>query len=319
MLQTLKYLITIRFRKIFAKDDFLAMVLFVLALSILSYFFQIRYAKHVDYLVFFAIQILVVQIDRKDIDFLKLNLNWRLLIFLEYLFLSLPVVVLLLLNGKLVSVLGFLGALFGIMFINNKKKARIIGYPFKMFNPFWTISFRKFKLLWLLPVFGFVLYMGFIYHNPNLQYAVLLVIGVILCIPSSERESLYFIKASTFIGKYYLHQQIKTICYNSMFFLLPMALLFLVLHDFLSALITPFLVLIPLLNLLFKYCFFDRKIVHTIFFGLFIGNLIFGFPLLFIPFLYLKSIKNLKIMQHAYHQYKEQKFWNKKCSGGFES
>ena len=168
-----------------------------------------------------------------------------------------------------------------------------------MFDVFWTISFRKYKLLLLIPILGFVIYMGIKYQNPNLQYAVLLALGFVLCIATSEREKLHFIKASSFIGKDYLLQQVKTICYNSMFILVPIAIVFAVLQEYNKIVFIPLLLILPIVNLLFKYVFFDKIVVHNIAFAFFIGNLMFGFPLLFIPILYFKSIKNLKIMQNA--------------------
>ena len=168
-----------------------------------------------------------------------------------------------------------------------------------MFDVFWTISFRKYKLFLLIPVLGFLVYMGFKYQNSNLQYFVLLASGIILCIPSNEREKLHFIKSSSFIGKNYLLQQIKTTIYNSIFVLIPIAIVYAVLQEYDKIIFIPLLLILPIVNLLFKYVFFDRIVVHNIAFVFFVGNLMFGFPLLFIPILYFKSIKNLKIIQNA--------------------
>ncbi len=298
MLKILKYLILIRFRKIFAKDDFFAIALSVLAIIALCYFFQINYSKNVNYSLLFIIQIIVLQLDRKDISLLKLNSNFRIILFFEYFILSFPVLVLLLLNSKWLFALGCMLSLFAITFIN-KINSKVFRYPFKMFDVFWTISFRKYKLFLSIPVLGFLIFMGFKYQNVNLQYAALLVSGIILCIPTSEREKLHFIKASSFIGKKYLLQQIKTVCYNSMFVLVPIAIVFLFLQEFQIVCFVPLLLLFPVINILFKYVFFDRIIVHNIFFGLFLGFSMYGFPLLFIPILYFKSINNLKIIQNV--------------------
>jgi hypothetical protein len=298
MLKILKHLILIRFRKIFAKDDFFAIGLLLFAITGLCYFLQINYAKFANYLTIFIIQIVVLQTDRKDIELLKLNKNFRIILFLEYLILSLPILILLLINKKWLLMIGYLFSIFTITFIT-KSSIKAIKYPFKMFDVFWTISFRKYKLFLLIPVLGFVIYMGFKYQNPNLQYFVLLASGIILCVPTNEREKMHFIKASSFIGKKYLLKEIKTICYNSMFVLIPIAILFAVLQEFQILFIIPLLLLFPIVNLLFKYVFFDRIIVHNIAFLFFLGNLIYGFPLLFIPILYFKAIKNLKIIQNA--------------------
>lgn len=298
MFKILKYLIIIRFRRLFAKDDYLAIALFVLAITALTYLFQIKLLQYINYIGLFSLQVLLLQINRKDIEFLKLNTNFRLILFLEYIILSLPILILLILNFKWVYFLGFLISIFGVTFIN-KSTSKAFRYPFKMFDPFWTISFRKHKLFLVIPALGFLTYMGFKYQNPNLYYAVLLVAGIILCVSSSEREKLHFVKASSFIGKDYLWQQIKTIVYNSAFVLIPIAIVFLILKQFQTLIFIPLLLFFPIVNLLFKYVFFERKIVHNIFFALFVGNLMYGFPLLIIPLLYIKSVKNLKIIQNA--------------------
>ncbi len=298
MLKILKYLITIRFRKIFSKDDFFVIGLFVFVICVLCYFFQINYCTNVKYLVIFFLVIIGIQIDRKDIEFLKLNKNYRIILFLEYCILSLPILILLALNNKLIYLIVFLISLFASTFLRSIN-LKVIKYPFKMFDVFWTISFRKYHLLLQLPFLALIVFMGYKYQNPNLQYAVLLILGAILCIPTSEREKIHFIKASSFIGKDYLWQQIKTILYNSIFVLIPIAIVFLVLQEFQMLFFIPLILLFPIVNLLFKYVFFDRIIVHNIFFATFLGFLIYGFPLLFIPILYLKSVKNLKIIQNA--------------------
>ena len=298
MFKILKYLILIRFRKIFAKDDFFAMFLLLTVITVLCCFFQINYSQKADYLLFFAFQIFGLHIDRKDLSFLKLNRNFRFILFLEYLIFSLPILILLLLNSKWVFIFAYLLSNYLITFIN-KKGSKALKYPFKMFDVFWTISFRKYKLFVLIPIFGFLIFMSQKYQNLNLQYFVLLCLGIILCIPSSEREKIHFIKASAYIGKDYLLQQIKTILYNSMFVLIPIAIVFAVLQEFDKLVFIPLLLVFPVVNLLFKYVFFDRIIVHNIFFVMFIGCLMYGFPLLFIPILFIKSIKNLKIIQNA--------------------
>jgi hypothetical protein len=298
MLQILKYLIIIRFRKLFSKNDYIANLLFVLGIVFLTYLFQSKFLPYLNYLGLFLFQILALQLDRNDKEFLKLNPNFSIILFLEYVVLSLPILILLLLNAKFSYTLGFLIVLFFITFVN-KSSAKAFRFPFRMFDPFWAISFRKYKLFLVIPVLGFLAFMGFKYQNPNLYYAVLLATGIVLCVPSSEREKLHFIKASSFIGTNYLMQQIKTMVYNSLFVLIPIVIIFLILKQFQMLLFLPLLLFLPMVNMLFKYVFFERKIIHNIFFALFVGNLIYGFPLLFIPLLYIKSVKNLKLIQNA--------------------
>jgi hypothetical protein len=84
-----------------------------------------------------------------------------------------------------------------------------------------------------------------------------------------------------------------------MFVIVPIAIVFVVLKEFQILFFIPLLLIFPIVNLLFKYVFFERIIVHNIFFAIFLGFLMYGFPLLFIPILYFKAIKNLKIIQNA--------------------
>lgn len=298
MLNIVKYLIIIRLRKILAKDDFFAIGLLIFFVTILCYLFQVNFYKSVNYLLLFLIQIIIFQIDRKDISLLKINGNFRIILYLEYFILSLPILILFLVNLKWLPIFVYLIIIFGITFID-KLTIKVFKYPFKMFDVFWTISFRKYKLFLLIPILGFVIYMSVKYQNQNLQYFVLLVMAIVLYIPTSEREKLQYIKASTFIGKAYLLQQVQVILYNSMFILVPFAVILLFLKQFQLLLFIPILLIFPLVNLLFKYVFFDRVTTHNIFFVLFIGCLVYGFPLIFVPFLYYKSIQNLKIIQNA--------------------
>ena len=258
MIKILKYLIVIRFRKIFAKDDFFAIFLLLTAITVICYFFQLNYSQKADYLMFFVFQIIGLHIDRKDIELLKLNRNHRIILFIEYLVFSLPILILLVLNSKWLLVLSYLMSILAITFVN-KTASKAMKYPFKMFDVFWTISFRKYKLFALIPIVGFLIFMSQKYQNPNLEYFVLLFLGIILCIPSSEREKINFIKASSFIGKDYLMKQIKTILYNSVFILIPIAIVFAVLQEFDKILFIPLLLLLPIVNLLFKYVFFRKN------------------------------------------------------------
>ena len=274
------------------------MVLFVLAIIAFAFFFQLNYSKYVYYLPIFLFEIIAIQINRNDKKFLQLNANFRVILFLEYLILSLPILVLLLINYRFLFTIAYLLVTYIVTFIN-KTSIKTWRYPFKMFDVFWTITFRKYKLFWLMPFLLFLIFMGNEYQNQNLEYAVLLLAAIILSAPTSEREKIYFIKTSAFVGKQYLWQQIKTIGYNSIFFIIPIAICFAVLQEFKMVLIVPFLVLMPITNLLFKYVYLDRIIVHNIFFAMFLGFMMYGFPLLFIPILYLKSIKNLNSIQNA--------------------
>lgn len=298
MLPILKYLILIRFRKLFAKDDYVAIALFVSGIGFLLYFFNRNYNPYINYSLLYALVILSIHIERTDIELLKLNRNFLFLLFLEYTIYASPVLLLLVLNQKLISSLALI-LLLGIISSLPKRDSKVIRYPFRMFDPYWTITFRKYKLLLTLPLLVFISFMAYQYNNANLYYALLLFVAVIISAPSFERENIIHIKCSTFPGKKYLIQQFKNACFNSLYLLIFLTILFIGFQQWELLLAIPLLLLVPMLNLLFKYAFFERKIVHNIFFALFIGNIMYGFPLLFVPILYHNAVKNLNQIQNA--------------------
>lgn len=298
MLPILKYLILVRFRKLFAKDDYVAIALFLSAISFLLYFFNRNYNPFINYSLLYAFVIFSIHIERKDIELLKLNRNFLLILFLEYTIYALPILLLLLINQKLISSL-ILVLLLVIISSLPKTDSKVIRYPFRMFDPYWIITFRKYKLLLALPLLIFISFMAYKYNNDNLYYALLLFVAVMISAPSFERENIIHIKSSAFLGKKYLIQQFKNACFNSLYLLIFLTILFIGFQQWELLFAIPLILLIPMLNLLFKYTFFERKIVHNIFFALFIGNIMYGFPLLFVPILYHNAVKNLNQIQNA--------------------
>ncbi len=298
MITLLVYLIRIRFRKLFGKEDYLAIFILLTGFGVLLYFFNKNYNEYTNYSLLFLLEIIRIHVDRKDLELLKLSPHFHKILFFEYGVYAFPILVILLINQE------FIGAVFlFIILISMSRIPRIslntLHYPFKMFDPFWVIVFRKHKLLLLFPLIFLLGYMGYKYHNDNLYYAVLVFVGMITCIPSFEREELIHIKASPYVGKNYLFQQYKTITFNFMFLGIPLIILFGIFQQWFLMALVPMILFFPMLNLLFKYAFFERKMIHAIFFTLFLGNIIYGFPLLLIPILYFRAIKNLNKIQNA--------------------
>lgn len=298
MIAILTYLIRIRFRKLFGKEDYLAISLLFTGIGVLLYFANKNYSQYANFSLFFIFDIARIHFNRKDLELLKLNPNFNTILFLEYSIYSFPILVLLLINQKFIGV-GFLFLFLLLISRIPKINQKPLHYPFKMFDPFWVVSFRKNKLVLFFPLIFLFGYMGFQYNNENLYYAALVFFAIIACIPSFEREELIHIKASCYIGKNYLFQQYKAVCTNFIYLGILLALLFGVLQQWFLIMLIPVLLFFPMLNLIFKYAFFDRKILHSIFFTLFLGNIIYGFPLLLIPLLYIKAIKNLNKIQNA--------------------
>lgn len=298
MIDTLTYLFRIRFRKLFGKEDYLAISLLMMLIGFLLYFLNKNYSQYAHFSLFFLLEIARIHTNRKDLELLKLSPYCFTILFLEYSVYSLPIIVLLLINQKIIETV-FLFIILALISRIPKINQKPLHYPFKMLDPFWVSSFRKNKLLLFFPFIFLLGYMGFKYNNDNLFYAVLVFFGVISCIPSFEREELIHIKASSYIGKNYLLQQFKAICFNFIYLGILLVILFAVLQQWFLIALIPIVLFFPMLNLLFKYAFFERKVVHSIFFTLFLGNIIYGFPLLLIPFLYFKAIKNLNKIQNA--------------------
>lgn len=298
MVTILTYLIRIRFRKLFGKEDYLAISLLLISIGVLLFFLNKNFSQHVNFSLFFLFEIARIHSNRKDLELMKLSPNFNTILFLEYSVYSFPIIVLLMVNQKFIGIILLFITLVLISRIT-KINRKPFHYPFKMFDPFWVVSFRKSKLVLFFPIIFLFGFMGFKYNNDNLYYALLVFFGAIACIPSFEREELIHIKASSFIGKNYLFQQFKAICFNFIYLGILLVILFVVLQQWFLLALIPILLFFPMLNLLFKYAFFEKKIVHSIFFTLFLVNIIYGFPLLLIPILYFKAIKNLNKIQNA--------------------
>ena len=151
MAAILTYLIRIRFRKLFGKEDYLAISLLLISIGVLLYFANRNYSQYANFSLFFLFEIARIHFNRKDLELLKLNPNFNTILFLEYSIYSFPILVLLLINQK------FIGAVFLFIFLLlisriPKINQKPLQYPFKMFDPFWVISFRKNKLVLFFPL-----------------------------------------------------------------------------------------------------------------------------------------------------------------------
>ena len=298
MIPLLAYLLRIRIRKLFGKDDYLAVFMLLTGIGVVLYFLNRNYSQYASYSLVFLLEIVRIHTNRKDLELLKLSPNYHTILFLEYNLYAFPTWVLLLLNQKFIEAIILLAILTLISRIP-KINRKTLHYPFKMFDPFWVVAFRKNRLLLYFPLVILLGYMGIRHNNENLHYAILVFIGMISCSPSFEREEIIHIKASHYIGKNYLFQQYKTTAFNFMYIGIPLAILFGFLQQWFLIALIPMLLLFPMLNLLFKYVFFERKMLHALFFTLFLGNIIYGLPLLLVPLLYFKAIKNLNAIQNA--------------------
>lgn len=231
---------------------------------------------------------------RLDVELLKMKKNYKLILFIEYLIYSSPFYLVLLLKNEFIFIAAII--LFKILLINAPKfNLKIIKYPFDTFNIYWHISFRKYKLIYILPILITIIFMAVNSKNQNLLYVVFLGLSLIACIPSFERETIEEIKHNPFDAQKYLNFQFKNSIINTAYLILPVALTLCVLLQWENLILLIFIFIIPLLNLLLKYIYFNNSYLQQIFFTLFIASSIFlfGVPLLAAPFIYKKAIKTL--------------------------
>lgn len=298
MLSLLSYLIQIRFRKFVSKGDYLAMLLIsglYIGAAIISY---VNYEQIQGLFYFFFIDSVMYHTSRNDIELLRVYKYYRFLIWFEYLFYSLPFLIVLILKGDYIGSLSVLIGYFLLSFIPKKRRAFIIKYPFSLATPFWLISFRKFKLIGVLPIVFLFCVMGYQHNNGGLVVASFVILGIIACLPSCERERDVELKVSYLNAKEYLQQQIKHEVLNTLVLLLPLVVLMCVLVFDWSYVFWACLILgLPIGSTIVKYAFFESELKQQLFIAsCFIG---FGIPLLSLPFLYNRAIRQLNQVKNV--------------------
>lgn len=298
MIKIVKYLIVIRFRKILPKDDYLAIGLLLLFYAIIIYFLNQLFPKYSYYFLITTLELAFYHQNRKDIELLKVNKNYRLLLFLEYLIYSSPFIFIYVINQRWdILIIHFIILYFLILI--SKIGVKIIRYPFRLFDPFWHISFRKNKLILFIPLIIFLNVMGNQYHNNNLNIASLFLVSFIACLPSFNREDLIYIKMSSFDSRKYLIKQIQTTFYNTLIISCAIILCFLIFKKWDLLLFITLVFVLPIINVLFKYSFFSNGLLQQLFLALFIINIPIGLPFLILPYLYYKSIKTINNLKYV--------------------
>ncbi len=291
MPKLLHYFVLIRLRKLFRKAD-VSVYLTVVAVFLLgSYILLQNIEKYGNYFLLFSLEILAYHRRRKDLELLKFRQNYRSILYAEYSIYSLPYTIPFLISSSWILFLAY-QLLIYIYLCLPTYKFYVFKYPFKLFDPFWVICFRKNKLIWsLIPVL-FLIYMGSNYDNDNLILFSFLILAIVFCIPSFQREAVYFIKVSK--HKNYLLQQIKTNIYNSFFLVIPTAIFTLILGEYQLLQFIPLALLPMILNILTKYALFKKIFEHQILFAILLGGFLYFLPIIAIPFLLYQSKKNLK-------------------------
>lgn len=292
MLSLLNYLIQIRFRKFVAKGDYLAMLLicvFYVGIAVISYLYYSRITGFF-YVVF--VDVILYHFRRTDVELLKVYKHNKALIWIEYVFYSFPFLMVLVLKKEYVSTVIVLALYYLLLFVP-KGKTMVIKYPFSLITPFWRINFRRYKLIWMLPLALLFCVMGYYHHNENLVIGSFVIISMIACLPTFERERIVEIKTAVGGAKDYLELQLKKEIYNTGILLLPLFLITCVLGFDLNYFFWASIIFVlPIINTVLKYVFFESKLKQQLFIlGCMIG---FGLLLLTVPLLYKKAINQLK-------------------------
>ncbi|EHO06258.1 hypothetical protein HMPREF9714_03034 [Myroides odoratimimus CCUG 12901] len=301
MLTLLKYLLDIRFRKYVSKGDYIAMTLICglyIGTAVLAYF-NYAIVKGIFYFVF--LDAILYHMSRTDIELLKVYKHYRIVLWFEYLLYSFPFLVVLIANQEYIG-LGSVVVLYYLLSFIPKKQSTVVKYPFSLVDPFWRISFRKFKLLWILPIVILFSVMGVNHSNENLVIGSFILAGILTMIPTFERERETEIMTSVLSGGEYLEQQVKVQMFNSLLVIIPVLLLVLVLSFDWNYVFWGVLVLVlPMCNTVLKYRFYKSELKHQLFIAsCFIG---IGLPLLAMPFLYKRAIRQLNQIKNVESKY----------------
>ena len=300
MIKILQYLFLIRFRKLVTKDDGMAIILIVSLYLTVAFLVFKNYEYFKNYILCFFLDSLLYHLQRRDIDFLKLRKGYKTILFLEYFTYSLPFHLILIFKKEFLLVLGIL--IFNILLINTPRlNFKVIRYPFNLFNAFWHICFRKYKLIYIFPFLAILVYVADKYNNNNLIYFVILLLSIIACMPSFEREREEEIKRNPFSPEKYLQYQFKNTIANTFYIVIPTVVLFCLFQKWEELIKIGLVFIIPLINVILKYLYFKNNLLHQIVFVLFVvlSIALFGIPLFLAPFMYKKAIKNLKIVKHV--------------------
>ncbi|EHO06395.1 hypothetical protein [Myroides odoratimimus] len=301
MLTLLKYLLDIRFRKYVSKGDYIAMTLICglyIGTAVLAYF-NYAIVKGIFYFVF--LDVILYHMSRTDIELLKVYKYYRIVLWFEYLLYSFPFLVVLIVNQEYIG-LGSVVVLYYLLSFIPKKQSTVVKYPFSLVDPFWRISFRKFKLLWILPLVILFSIMGVNHSNENLVIGSFVLAGILTMIPTFERERETEIMTSVLSGREYMEEQVKGQMFNSLLVIMPVLLLVLAMSFDWNYVFWGVLVLIlPMCNTILKYRFYRSELKHQLFIASCLIGI--GLPLLAMPFLYKRAIRQLNQIKNVESKY----------------
>ena len=298
MVKILHYLFLVRFRKLVSKDDYLAIFLIVLFYFAIAFLVFKNYQSFRNYIPLFFLDFIAYHLQRNDIEILKLKKNYKTILFTEYFIYSFPFYLVLLLKKEFAFIAGIMAL--KIVLINAPRlNLKIIRYPFNLFNIHWHITFRKYRLIYILPFLVALIYVAITYKNDNLIFLVFFILSFIACISSFEREAIEEIGMNPFGAKKYLLYQLKNTVINTFYLIIPVAITLCFFQQWEKLLFVGIVFIPPLINVLFKYIYFDNKFLHQMILALFIASniFLFGIPFLATPLIYKKAIGKLNTIK----------------------
>lgn len=285
-------LVNIRLRKLITRKDKTAIGLICMAYGLICYLLYANW-KEIGFLTYFLfLDNLIYHATRKDINLLKVFKHYKMILFAEYTFYTLPLLLLLLLKKQYLPLLFILVVTYGCIVFMPKIRTKRIQYPFYSIDPFWRIYFRKYYLALVVAFLLFVHYMGIRVANSNLQIFCLLMASLLSCLPSFDRENSIEINYSPYAPKQYLNRLIKANLLNSLYLFIPFIGLSLILVKDPSILLWAVLAMLLVgYNVILKYAYFQSPLKQQLYFTF--TFLAMGLPLLCVPILYKRAIKNL--------------------------
>ena len=291
------YLSYIYYRRLFAKGDLLTIVVLITTMVGALYVLYLHYASWSWILALFPLATLSYHNSREDLSLLRTHPHYRRVLLGEYFIENLPFILLLIVKEDyLWATLYFLGLCL-IPWLAQRQFT--IPFPFSLSDPLWHTAFRKYKLLFSLPLLiGLVVIAG-IYDNPNLALFAFGAMGLVCCIPYFEREHPSYITIAAQRGKDYLHSQLIAGIQNTALVFSPIGLTYFICFG-IDKIAVLFLCLgVAIVGVLTKYAFFNHPLpqsfaIMAIFLGVF-----YILPLLLLPYFYFLAIQNIQKYQHV--------------------
>ncbi len=302
MVKVVLNLIYIYLRKFFAKGDILTISVLIALFSFVVYTIYQQYENFYLLPFVFLLSTASHHLTRNDFSLLKIRKDFRKIIFIEYFLYNVLFLSIFLFKEDWGYALIYLMSLVLIVFL--PQKTTNIRYPFDLFDPFWHISFRKYKVGLIMLLAIALIVVAKFYDNPNLALFALFVISFLCSLPYFEREFSAHIAVSHYLGQKYLLHQIKVGVANFLMIFTPVLAIYVACFQFENFWFLPSLIVFPLLGILTKYTFFEDRIIQNIsFVFILLGGFSYGIPFLIIPFLYYQSIQKIKKIQYANHQH----------------